>query len=63
MGLEVVVRDHMGAFLAGLSSSFDFNSQPIKAKFQALWRAIELCNELGLHKVQLEGDAQSLIMP
>lgn len=61
MGIGVVVRDHIGAFLACLSSSFTLFSQPIVAKFEALWRVLELCNELGFVDVDLEGDAQTLI--
>lgn len=61
MGLGVVVRDHMGVFLAGLSTSAGFAFQPIIVEFLALWRAMELCHELGFDKVQLDGDVKTLI--
>lgn len=61
MGIGIAMRDHCGQFLAGLSSSLDFSSKPILVEFKALWRALELCVELGLERVYLEGDAQTLI--
>lgn len=57
MGIGVVVRDHYGRFLAGLSSSMEFSSQPIIAEFQALLRVMEFCIKLDFEIFKFESDA------
>lgn len=55
------MRDHYGRFLAGLSSSMEFSSQPIIFEFQALLRAMEFCVKLDFERVKFKCDALILI--
>lgn len=43
------------------SSSAFFRGDPILAECKALWRAIQPCEELGLERVRVEGDAKVVI--
>lgn len=55
------IRDWHGEVLACQNSSNSFRVDPILAECEVLWRAIQLCEELGLEKVKLEGDAKVVI--
>ncbi|XP_042973059.1 uncharacterized protein LOC122304861 [Carya illinoinensis] len=60
-GMGVVIRDRCGDVLASLCSCRWNVSNPVVAEVHALWRAMKLCEELKFSKVQLEGDAKSVI--
>lgn len=59
--MGVVARDHVGNVLAALSTPKKGNQHPVVAEFFALWRAMQLCQEIGMERVLFEGDAQLLI--
>lgn len=57
MGVGIVIRDEKGEVLVSLSMPKSNVCSPIVAEIYALWRAVELCNELRLTDVVFEGDA------
>lgn len=62
MSIGALVRNLIGVVLTCLSSSREFKVQQLTlAKCWALCRKIDFCTELGLKKVQLEGDALTVI--
>lgn len=61
MGIGVVIRDYKGEVMTCLNPPKPFHSQPIIAKYQALWRAMTLYLELGFELIQFERDAQLLV--
>lgn len=61
MGTSIIIRDSRGEVLACQAFSLDFNLEPMMAKCDTLWRNLFLCDELGLDKVSLDGDAKDLI--
>ncbi|XP_059431317.1 uncharacterized protein LOC132164745 [Corylus avellana] len=61
MGLAVVLRDSEGNMLAARCEMRRGCLPPAAAEAQALLLAISLCREMGLERVQLEGDAKTVI--
>lgn len=61
MSIGIMVRDCHGEVIACLSALKELRSQPVLAEIMSLWCIVEFCEELGLSKVQLEGDAQIII--
>lgn len=61
MEIEIVIRNDASMVLAYMSSSKPLFSKLALFKCWALWHTIFFCEELGLHKVQFEGDAKGLI--
>lgn len=61
MGIGFFLRVRTSVVQSYLNYSRSFNSQPIIVECGALWRVMELCVELGFHRVQLEGDTQVVI--
>lgn len=57
MGINIVIQDSAGEILVYLSASRSLNSQPSLAECWALWRMLELYEELAFQCVLLEGDA------
>lgn len=60
-GTGIIVTDCLGRVLACQSSSSTSTIDPLLAECEALLRALQLCEELGLVKVCLEGDAKNVI--
>lgn len=61
MGVGTIARHHRGEILIALCAAKDFIGELDLAEAYALRRAIELCSELNIKSVILEGDAQKLI--
>ncbi|KAF5468536.1 hypothetical protein F2P56_012680, partial [Juglans regia] len=62
MGMGVIIIDENGeALLAACDSRRNVLSVEI-AECQALWRAMQLCNDLNIHNAIFEGDAKTVIM-
>lgn len=60
-GTGIIIRDCLGKVLVCQSFSCDFSSDPLLTKNEVLWRALQLCAELGFDRVRLEGDAKLVI--
>ncbi|XP_042972682.1 uncharacterized protein LOC122304475 [Carya illinoinensis] len=61
MGMRIFIRDANGEVLASVCSKRLNVVHPTLAKCLALWKAIEVCKDLALSKVILEGDAEAVI--
>jgi ribonuclease HI len=61
LGLGIVVRDHMGKFVAARSRSRPGGVAPVAAEAMAALLAIRTAGELGLRQVCLEGDAKTIV--
>lgn len=62
MGIEIVIRDAEGEILASIICSVRRNvAQPTLEKFLALWKTLEIYNELAFSKVNMEGDVALVI--
>lgn len=59
--MGIVIRDADGEILASVCSVRRNVDQPSLAESLALWRALEICNELAFSKVIMEGDAAVVI--
>jgi ribonuclease HI len=57
----VVIHDHDGRFLAGLSHFFPSLSDPEEAELRACEQGLMLVKHLNLHKVVLELDSSVLV--
>ncbi|KAF5447458.1 hypothetical protein F2P56_033012 [Juglans regia] len=60
-GIGVIIRDNCGEVLVTLYCPKLNVADPVMAEIYALWRAMKLCNELNFERVQLEGDALTVI--
>ncbi|XP_040992644.1 uncharacterized protein LOC121239461 [Juglans microcarpa x Juglans regia] len=61
MGVGIVIRDEHGEVLAAMCGQRHHVHQATTAEILALWRAMEICNDLNLRRVVFEGDAQVVI--
>lgn len=61
MGLGIIIRDDEGEILVSVCANRRHVTQSALAKCYALWRAIEVCNDLAFQNVILEGDALVII--
>ncbi|KAF5458381.1 hypothetical protein F2P56_022412 [Juglans regia] len=61
IGMGVVIRDKKGEVVAALSASRREGQNAFVAEGMALWRAMELCLEIGMVDVEFEGDSKELI--
>ncbi|KAF5443458.1 hypothetical protein F2P56_036012 [Juglans regia] len=60
-GLGVVIRDSKGDLLLFLSANKRFSTNPLIAESMALWRAMEVCQDMGFSAAIFEGDAQTKV--
>jgi ribonuclease HI len=61
VGLGVIIRDHLGRVWASKSQTRRGFLDPTTAETMAALLAIQLCCEMGIQRVQLEGDANNVI--
>lgn len=61
MGMGIVIRDEKGEALVAACDQKKHVQDPLVAECHALWKALELCNELNFQKVMLEGDAKNIV--
>ncbi|XP_040994261.1 uncharacterized protein LOC121240796 [Juglans microcarpa x Juglans regia] len=61
MGMGIVVKDSKGEVIASLCGTQGSVTSPFIAEFNTLWRTMDLCSELGIQDVIIEGDAKVLI--
>jgi ribonuclease HI len=61
VGLGVIIRDHLGRVWASKSQTRRGFLDPTTAETMAALLAIQLCCEMGIQRVQLEGDAKNVI--
>ncbi|KAF5446930.1 hypothetical protein F2P56_032524, partial [Juglans regia] len=62
MGVRIVVRDNNGDVLDSLCAPRNYVTSPILAECNALWKAMEMCIELGFREVIFEGDAKAVLI-
>lgn len=60
-GPSIIIRDTFGQTLACLSSSYTSSPDPILAECETLKRALIFYEELGLDRVEFEGDTKYVI--
>lgn len=60
-GGGIVVRDHNGAFLAGVCHHYPHISDPEAVEVLACKRAIQVARELNVQKIHMELDSQSVV--
>lgn len=60
-GIGIIIRDNYKEVLACQRSLVCCNSNPFLAESEAFFRSIQLCNELGLARIRLKGDAKTVI--
>jgi hypothetical protein len=61
VGVGVIVRDNNGRVLAAKSFTKRGVLKPLIGETMASYYAAQLCNQLGLQKVILEGDAKTVV--
>lgn len=61
MGLGVIIRDHLGRVWASKSQTRRGFLDPTTAEMMAALMAVQLCCEMGIRRVRLEGDAKNII--
>jgi ribonuclease HI len=61
MGMGVVIRNNNGKFCAAKSSFINGCFDPTVAEALAATHAINFCKELGIQRLQLEGDAKNVV--
>ncbi|XP_042962610.1 uncharacterized protein LOC122296880 [Carya illinoinensis] len=57
----IVIRDEMGEVLTACYDQRSHVQIPAMAECLALWKALELCRDLGFCRVWFEGDAQTIV--
>ncbi|XP_041027956.1 uncharacterized protein LOC121267920 [Juglans microcarpa x Juglans regia] len=60
-GMGIMIRDHASNLQASLTASRDNTNSVFQAEGEALYRAMDLCLELGPYHVIFEGDAKEVI--
>ncbi|XP_042972177.1 uncharacterized protein LOC122304128 [Carya illinoinensis] len=61
-GVGIIVRDEEGEALVAVCDQRQHVQNPTVTEGYALWKAMELCNELNIQKVIFEGDAKAVIL-
>ncbi|XP_059446504.1 uncharacterized protein LOC132178058 [Corylus avellana] len=61
VGIGVVIRDHQGKMWASKCQTRPGLLDPLAAEAVASFMAAQLCLEMGIRQVQLEGDAKTLV--
>ncbi|GLT72323.1 hypothetical protein SLA2020_442690 [Shorea laevis] len=61
MGVGVIIRDEAGDVVPSMCVVVPYILDPAVAEAVALWKAVELCNDLQLPRLHLEGDCQKII--
>lgn len=61
VGLGAVVRDHLGTMCAAKILSRQGSLDPTSAEAMAALMAAQLCYDMGLSRIQLEGDAKVVV--
>ncbi|XP_042965403.1 uncharacterized protein LOC122299302 isoform X2 [Carya illinoinensis] len=62
MGVGIIARDEEGETLVAVCDQRQHVQNPAIAEGYALWKAMELCNNLNIQKVIFEGDAKAVIL-
>ncbi|XP_042939453.1 uncharacterized protein LOC122312659 [Carya illinoinensis] len=60
-GFGIVIRDEKGEVLTACCDQRPHVQNPAIAECLALWKALELCRDLGFCRVWFEGDAQTIV--
>jgi ribonuclease HI len=61
LGLGAVIRDSTGTVLAARCDFRRGNLSPVAAEAKAALLTVQLCREVGLRKIHLEGDAKTVV--
>ncbi|KAF5445267.1 hypothetical protein F2P56_034332 [Juglans regia] len=61
-GVRIISRNEEGEALLAVCDSRRNVQSPKVAESMALWKAMQICNELNIQKVIFEGDAKTVIM-
>jgi hypothetical protein len=61
MGIGLIVRDHAGGVVVMACETKEFVNDPAVAEALAARRGVELCEEWGIRKLLLEGDALLIV--
>lgn len=61
MGVRVIIRDEKGFVIAAKSKTIPAVFEPVMGEALAALQAVELCRDLGIYKVILEGDSLTTV--
>jgi ribonuclease HI len=61
MGVGLAVKDSLGPLMAALCMTQPYISDPATAEAFAARRGIQLCRELGIRNIILEGDSLEIV--
>ncbi|XP_040987702.1 uncharacterized protein LOC121235424 [Juglans microcarpa x Juglans regia] len=61
MGMRIMIRDEKGEAMVAVCDQRKYVQNPTMAECHALWKALELCNDLNIQKVLFEGDANGIV--
>ncbi|XP_042942698.1 uncharacterized protein LOC122276868 [Carya illinoinensis] len=62
MGVRIMIRDEEGEALVAVCDQRQYMENPAVAEGYALWKALELCNDLNIQKAIFESDAKAVIL-
>ncbi|XP_042962354.1 uncharacterized protein LOC122296618 [Carya illinoinensis] len=62
MEVGIMIRDEEGEALGAICDQRQHVQTPVVAEGYALWKALELCNDLNIQKAIFEGDAKAVIL-
>lgn len=60
MVVGIIVRNHTGDIFVAMCSQKRYVVLPFLVKYNALWRSMELCRELGFREIIFERDAKEV---
>lgn len=61
MGVALVLRDHSGQLLAARRATLPYISDPTIAEALAVTQGLQLCRDLGVQRIIVEGDSLEII--
>ncbi|XP_041016197.1 uncharacterized protein LOC121258719 [Juglans microcarpa x Juglans regia] len=61
IGVGIMIRDAKGETLVAVCDQRKHVQDPSVAECHALWKALELCNELNIQKVMFKGDVKAIV--
>lgn len=61
MSVGIIIRDHNGSVRAAKCTTIRYVIDPLVAKALASRQGVELCRELGIYAILLEGDAREIV--
>jgi ribonuclease HI len=61
LGIGVITRESKGFVIAAMSRSVNTIQEPVTAEAMGALSAVELCKEIGIQEIFLEGDSKTVV--